>query len=102
VTDFSEYKYKHFTRLIEGTSNNPTLLYNAVCVKECPMKQAEYECKTNTDETECPTSYYDTQLEFGYCLPNGDDVQEALTQIWKQINEQSSFGKYLNELQNCW
>jgi hypothetical protein len=49
-TDFTEYKYKHFTRLIEGTSDSPSLLYNAVCVKECPLKDAELDCKTNTDE----------------------------------------------------
>jgi hypothetical protein len=61
-TDFSEYKYKHFTRLIEGTGSNPTLLYNAVCVKECPMKEKDYDCKINADETECSKSYYDTSL----------------------------------------
>ena len=74
-TDFTEYKYKHFTRLIEGTSSNPTLLYNAVCVKECPLKDAELDCKTNDHETECPESYYDTYLEYGYCIPTGDQVQ---------------------------
>jgi solute carrier family 44 (choline transporter-like protein), member 2/4/5 len=59
-TDFSEYKYKHFTDLIAGTSNNPLVLYNAVCVKECPKKQAEYECMTNSDVESCTQSYYDT------------------------------------------
>lgn len=102
TTDFTEYKYKHFTRLIEGTSSSPTLLYNAVCVKECPMQQADFDCKTNAHETSCPKSYYDTALEYGYCLPTGDDVQAALEQIYKQVNEQSGMGKYLTELQSCW
>jgi hypothetical protein len=66
------------------------------------MKGSEYECMTNSHETECPSSMYDTQLEFGYCLPSGDDVQVALEKIWEQINEQSSIGTYLVELQNCW
>ena len=78
VTDFSEYKYKHFTKLIEGTGQNPTLLYNAVCVKKCPKKDEEVDCKINDHEPECPKTYYDTELEFGYCLPTGEDVQEAL------------------------
>lgn len=78
VTDFSEYKYKQFTRLIEGTAGDPTLLFNSVCVKSCPMQGDELECMTNEDETSCPRSKYDTELEFGYCLPAGDDVQEAL------------------------
>jgi len=42
---------------------------------------------TNEDEPECPTSDYDTELEFGYCLPTGDDVQAALAMIYKQIDE---------------
>jgi hypothetical protein len=63
VTDFTEYKFKHFTRLIEGTSSNPALLYNAVCVKACPVKgQSDYECKTNAHEQSCPLSYYDTEV----------------------------------------
>lgn len=101
MTDFSEYKYKHFTKLIEG-SQNPLLLYNSVCVKECPMQGVAADCMTNEDEPECPTSYYDTDLEFGYCLPTGEDVQAALEQIYEQINEQSNIGKYFVELQNCW
>lgn len=101
-TDFSEYKYKMFTRLIEGTSSNPTLLYNSVCVKECPMKGADFDCKTNDDEKECPKSFYDTSLQYGYCIPAGDDVQVALNQIYEQVNAQSGLGKYFTELQNCW
>ena len=102
VTDFSEYKYKHFTRLIEGTTTNPLKLYNAVCVKECPKKDEVSDCKTNADESECPKSKYDTQLELGYCLPTGEDVQAILKKIYEQVNEESSIGTYLNELQNCW
>ena len=86
VTDFSEYKYKQFTRLIEG-SQDPTKLLNSICVKECPLKDTAPDCMTNEDEPECPTSYYDTELEFGYCLPTGDDVQAALAMIYKQIDE---------------
>jgi hypothetical protein len=101
-TDFTEYKYKHFTRLIEGTNEDPSLLYNAVCVKECPLKDADLDCKTNDQEPSCPKSEYDTHLEYGYCIPAGDEVQAALQKIYDDINEQSGMGKYLTELQNCW
>ena len=77
MTDFSEFKYKHFTRLLEGTQN-PLVLYNAVCVSECPTKGNPSLCMTNEDEPECEDAMYDTELQFGYCLPAGDDVQEAL------------------------
>ena len=97
-TDFTDYKYKHFTRLIEGTSNDVTLLYNAVCVKECPLKDADLDCMTNADETECPKSSYDTYLEFGYCVPTGDDVKEALKKIYEDLNEQSGIGMYITEV----
>jgi len=43
-------------------------------VKECPKKENTPDCMTNEDEPDCPSSLYDTQLEFGYCLPEGDDV----------------------------
>lgn len=33
---------------------------------------------TNEDEPDCEDAMYDTELQFGYCLPTGDDVQEAL------------------------
>ena len=66
------------------------------------MQGVAADCMTNEDEPECPTSYYDTDLEFGYCLPTGEDVQAALEQIYEQINEQSNIGKYFVELQNCW
>ena len=88
--------------MIEGSQGSSTALYNAVCVKECPKQNEEYDCMPNEDEPECPKSFYDTQLEFGYCLPEGDDVQAALKQIYDQLNEQSGFGKYLVEIQNCW
>jgi hypothetical protein len=102
TTDFTEFKYKHFTRLIEGTGQDPTLLYNAVCVSECPLKDEVAKCMTNTDEDECPKTYYETQLNYGYCIPAGEEVEAALAKILEEVNEQSSFGKYLNELQNCW
>lgn len=35
VTDFTEYKLKHFTSLFEAV-NNPLKIYESVCVKACP------------------------------------------------------------------
>lgn len=53
TTDFSEYKYKHFTNLI---TTNVINMYDAVCVKECPVKGQAPECMTNNDVSSCPTS----------------------------------------------
>lgn len=80
-TEFEEYPYKHFTSLLEG-SQNPLYLYYAVCVKECPMKETDYACIGNS-EVGCKQSYYDTELDFMYCLPTKEDAQEALMAIYE-------------------
>lgn len=44
------------------------------------------------------TAMYDTELEFGYCLPTKEDSKEAYDMIQAEVNKQSNFGKYLIEL----
>jgi hypothetical protein len=34
--DFTEYKYKYFTKVIQKATSASTKKYNAVCVKTCP------------------------------------------------------------------
>jgi hypothetical protein len=98
--DFEMYPYKHFTNLLVNNGGND--LYYSVCVKKCPTKGEDYNdfCKTNTDVTNCNfmTAMYDTELEFGYCLPTKEDSKEAYDMIQAEVNKQSNFGKYLIEL----
>jgi choline transporter-like protein 2/4/5 len=39
TTDFTEFKYKHFTSLVDAAvESNPLKIYEAICVKECPLQ----------------------------------------------------------------
>lgn len=35
--DFTDYKYKYFTRVLQTATGSKEGKYNAVCVKECPV-----------------------------------------------------------------
>ena len=103
-TDFEQYPYKHFTSLL--VAQGGTDMYNSVCVSKCPSKMTDYNefCKTNTDITSCNqlTVLYDTELDFGYCMPTKEDSAEAYKTIQEEVEKQSGMGKYLVELQSCW
>lgn len=81
IRDFTEYKYKFFTNLdsfdadnVKTAFDNP-VIYNAICVKECPSKavaetnetsqenesggerllnEERIDCMVNKNVTECP------------------------------------------------
>jgi hypothetical protein len=35
-------------------------------------------------------------------MPSKDSAEEVLAKIEKEMNDESSFGKYILDLQNCW
>ena len=57
---------------------------------------------TNTVVDSCPLSLYDTSPQASYCLPQGEDVVEAMEAIYKQLDEKYGFGSYIADLQRCW
>ena len=107
--DFSEYKFKYFTNLIDGVQAaaadgadalENSVLYNAVCVKECPTgveKSAlsnafidnplatKMDCMVNDDVPECPAPQFNTTMTYNYCLPDidSDEMKEQFADLYK-------------------
>jgi hypothetical protein len=100
--DFEEYPYKHFTNLQEAAQGNVLNIFNAVCVKECPLANVDSDCKTNANVTSCESMLYDTELLYGYCMPSRESAEKMLLKIEEEMNKESNFGKYVLDLQNCW
>ena len=52
-------------------ANIANLFKGSVCVRECPQKDAETDCKETSTHEKCPTAQYDTAdtIGVGYCLP---------------------------------
>jgi len=76
---FKDYPYKHFwgvVKQIEGT--DVRILFHAVCVKECPQKMTDYDCKTNDDVSECSQTPVSTKPQFGNCLPDIEEAKDVL------------------------
>lgn len=126
--DFSEYKYKYFTGLIDGVASaasdgskalESSAMYNAVCVKECPKDlpksgllnafvnnplAEKMDCMTNDDLPECPVAQYNTTLKYNYCLPDVDEeaAKEQFAGLYKQMNESLGIGQYVNDIKLAW
>ena len=96
-TDYTDFPYKLFTKP-QNTLNR----FSAVCVKSCPKSMDKSECKPNSENPECKQMPYDTAPVYTYCLPEGDDMKELITEFYQQMNEKFNFGKYLADLQICW
>lgn len=90
--DFTEYKYKYFTRVLQSATGSKELKYNAVCVKKCPVgianplstdynKVEELDCHINTRETRCPKPTYNSTLIFTYCVPELSSTIETLKNV---------------------
>lgn len=94
--DFTEFKYKHFTAII------PNLAPDAVCVKECPLQKQRPICIPNKDVTDCPESYYDTEILFTYCVPSKETAIEAGKKILEEMNKKADFSTYLADVAKCW
>jgi solute carrier family 44 protein 1 (choline transporter-like protein) len=87
----------------EETNYAVTHMFQAVCVKTCPSSLANPECKPNSDsEWECPMSMFDTVPLHTYCMPESEDVMALFSQVYSQMDENNNFGKFINDLQNCW
>ena len=127
IRDFTEYKYKFFTNLQDFSINkedevdmikkafaNPKI-YSAVCVKECPVEAKVdsdelLDCMPNRENMECPgyknkmaNIFYDTTATFNYCVPNTDEAEEVLKEIFKELDENiGGFGNYINDIKDAW
>jgi hypothetical protein len=104
--DFTEYKFKYFTNLdsfLKGADAlNTPKLFNAVCVKKCPtdvplvdmVSSKVQECMINDDVKVCPgydNIFINTTVIYGYCMPETDNAESAVGELYKQINEQLGF-----------
>ena len=78
--DFSPYKYKYFTSIMQVATGNKGSTYDAVCVSSCPKDigslsamamsaVSKVDCLVNSVVKECPNSFYNTTQLLGYCLP---------------------------------
>ena len=101
MTDFTEFKLKHFTSLFEAVQN-PLKLYESVCVEKCPLAGETPNCKTNSDISECPKSYFNTTELYGYCLPSKETLESTLKKVYEEMNSESNFAKYIADIQLCW
>lgn len=128
--NFTDYKYKYFTGLLEGLKDaasdgadaieNPAL-FNAVCVKECPTEVPDsagglalfgidnplatrMDCMVNDDVSECPVASYNTTMKFNYCLPevSGDDMKDVAEELYAQLDKSIGLGAYVNDLKMAW
>ena len=100
--DYSEYKYKYFVNLdlqVNVSSLSYDTIFDSVCVTFCPYDDLQANCMPNTDSPVCPTPIgFGTAPNHLYCLPNGEAFTEALSTIYKQINDNNDFGKYILDL----
>ena len=85
VTDFTNYKLKHFSSLFEAIQN-PLKIYESVCVEKCPLAGETPNCKTNSDVSSCPQSYYNTSELYGYCLPSKETLETTLKKVYEEMN----------------
>lgn len=109
--DFTPYKYKYFSQLLQATTGNTEKIYNALCVSECPVnvpapgdftKSFKVKCIVNNDEKSCPTALYNTTLVFGYCLPEYDSTVELIKTVFAEMNNQANFSQYFIEIGEVW
>mmetsp|Transcript_4354 Transcript_4354/g.7346 ORF Transcript_4354/g.7346 Transcript_4354/m.7346 type:complete len:135 (+) Transcript_4354:103-507(+) len=79
TNDLTEYPYKFFPSLFNAAVSGDTkYLYEAVCVKKCPLKDEETECLTNEEFSSCPDADYETTQLITYCVPEYDSTSEAI------------------------
>jgi hypothetical protein len=84
-------------------------------VKECPTEAKVdsdelIDCMPNLENTVCPgyknklaNIFYDTTATFNYCIPKTDEAEEALTEIYKELDENiGGFGNYINDIKEAW
>ena len=109
--DFSEFKYKYFTQLLQATTGKVDKIYNAVCVTECPKNvppatdfssSFKVKCITNNDEDSCPTALYNTTQMFGYCIPEYDSTVELVKTVFEEMNNEANFSQYFIEIVDVW
>jgi hypothetical protein len=125
MKNLTDYKYIFFPDVIEsllnapsiskstnitsGTSLNPKLLMNTVCVSSCPSFMQITKCYKNKVFDSCPIAYTSTSLckipQFTcsidlnrYCLPNIDKAKEAMLNIIAD----GDLGRYMSDLATTW
>lgn len=96
-TDLTLFQYKMFTKPTSATN-----MFSAVCVQSCPKKQETPLCYPNSENTVCPSPWYDTVAVYYYCLPEGDDVKDMLKAMYQSMNDKFNIGQYMADLQACW
>lgn len=76
-----------------------TDIWDAVCVKECPMKGVQTQCIKNSDSgSTCPTAQLDTSANHFYCLPTGESAGDALAGLYAKGSGANDLGKYMADL----
>lgn len=84
-------------------------------MKECPTgdkvgSDETIDCMINNDNPTCPdyksnmaNIFYDTTVQFNYCIPDTDEAEDVLTEIWKELDENiGGFGNYINDIKDAW
>jgi hypothetical protein len=109
--DFSDYRYKYFSQLLQATAGNTDKIYNALCVSECPKNvpmpgdfggSFKVKCIPNNDEDKCPTALYNTTQVFGYCLPEMNSTVALIQKVYEQMNNEANLSQYFIDIQECW
>lgn len=100
--------------MLKNAFANPKI-YSAVCVKECPVEAKVdsdelLDCMPNRENMKCPgyknknaNIFYDTTATFNYCVPNTDEAEDILKEIFKELDENiGGFGNYINDIKDAW
>lgn len=105
--DLTDYPYKYFS-LTSGKAqaglSSPADLIQSVCVKSCPAKDSQPECKANSYK--CPAegkfphkAIFESKPQLGkYCIPYGSEVKDTFNEIYKYMNGQFNIGQYMTDL----
>jgi len=107
--DFSEYRYKYFTSVMQAATGSKGGVYDAVCVKSCPKNVGsisqmntggvvKVDCLANSVIKACPDSFYNTTQLLGYCLPEASSTLSTIKDIGEEMNQGDSFATTVVDL----
>lgn len=106
--DLTEYKFKYFTIFgspapADGGSWSLTQMLTASCVKKCPVKDDQPECKANLGKCPAdgllPKPLLDTKVGMKtYCVPTAADSKKVGKQLFQAMDDQFNVGQYLSDV----
>ena len=59
----------------------------------------------NDDVTECPnyaSPFINTTVLYSYCMPDTNNAEAAVKELYKQMNASLGFGNYINDITLAW